>query len=439
MPSTARSRSCPVARDRSSHWPSTRNGPSSIPTTGQARGRPIDFGFKPLDAPRYADLDGDGAPEVLALEAGKPFAVLGRVQASSNPTLVAFSSATGRRLWGEILWTDFQPQRKVPSSAWPLVADFDGDGRDELVVPHLDTLPASLQPSTGGSVYQRFANARQCHRPGLWAHAMGPTLRGGWTKGADALPGLLGGPDLDGDGTRDLVTVSRYDGHSPGTYSTGQPLDRDRVYVDAISGQDGHRLWWWYEDVTDYTAPRIGPPLWWGRGPDGWPMLVVPLGGKAPGEIELPYQQAGRMPPVVRILEASTGRKLHTIDGLSWPKLADLDGDGLEDLWGSVEGKLRAFRGGPPEAWRSLDELVPVADLDGDRLADALAVELHSAAGFEKDKMDSRTAVARSGRDGRVLWTRKLDDGEGSLNWETWFGARPRHRLDPLDLPAPPW
>ena len=178
--------------------------------------------------------------------------------------------------------------------------------------------------------------------------------------------------------------------------------------------------------MTDYTAPRMGPPLWWGRGPDGWPMLVVPLGGMAQGEIEVPYQQAGRMPPVVRILEASTGRKLHTIDGLSWPKLADLDGDGLEDLWGSVEGKLRAFRGGPPEAWRSLDELVPVADLDGDGLADALALKLHSAAGFEKVKLDNRTAVARSGRDGRVLWTRKLDDGEGSLNWETWFGARPR-------------
>ena len=59
------------------------------------------------------------------------------------------------------------------------------------------------------------------------------------------------------------------------------------------------------------------------------------------------------MPPVVHILEASTGRMLHTIAGLSWPRLADLDGDGLEDLWGSVEGKLRAFRAGPPEAWRS--------------------------------------------------------------------------------------
>jgi hypothetical protein len=55
---------------------------------------------------------------------------------------------------------------------------------------------------------------------------------------------------------------------------------------------------------------------------------------------------------------------------------------------------------------------------------DATTAELHSPSGWEKLRTDSRTAVARSGRDGRVLWMRTLDDREGSLDWKTWSGPR---------------
>src|SRR5262249_19343779 len=139
----------------------------------------------------------------------------------------------------------------------------------------------------------------------------------------------------------------------------------------------------------------------------------------------------------VRILEASTGRTLHTIDGLAWPRLADLDGDGIEELWGSVEGNLRAFRAGPPEAWRSLDKLVPAGDLDGDGIVDAMTVDLHSSGEFQKPKADSRTALARSGRDGRVLWTTALDDREESLNSETSSGPRSGIRSSFSTFPLP--
>jgi tRNA A-37 threonylcarbamoyl transferase component Bud32 len=383
------------------------------PRTGQSRGQPIDFGFKPLQAPRYADLDGEGAPEVLALQEVK-------LQGTAFPILVAFSFTTGRRLWAETLWAYYQPVRKVPSAEWPLVADFDGDGRDEVVVPHIDSLPASFGPPLGGSNYQGFRMLDGRTGKTRWFRPFWERLR----MGADTLPGLLAGPDLDGDGTRDLVTVTRDTGPRPKTYSLGHPLDREWVYVDAVSGRDGHLIWWWHEDVTNYATPQIGRALWWGLGPDGWPMLVVPLGGKTPGEFEPAYEKAGRMPPVVLILEASTGRLLQTIDGLSLPKLADLDGDGLEDLWGSAEGNLRAFRAGPPEAWRSLDKLVPAADLDGDGIVDATTVELDSPGEYEKGKLDSRTAVARSGRDGRALWTTTLDDRDGLRQWETWSGPR---------------
>ena len=39
--------------------------------------------------------------------------------------------------------------------------------------------------------------------------------------------------------------------------------------------------------------------------------------------------------------------------------VADLDGDGLADLWGEAEGQLRAFRGEPPEAWRTFGQFSP--------------------------------------------------------------------------------
>ena len=40
--------------------------------------------------------------------------------------------------------------------------------------------------------------------------------------------------------------------------------------------------------------------------------------------------------------------------GLERAGFAELDGDGLVDLWGEVDGELRAFRGEGPEAWRAL-------------------------------------------------------------------------------------
>ena len=140
--------------------------------------------------------------------------------------------------------------------------------------------------------------------------------------------------------------------------------------------------------------------------------------GPSPGSLDGPHAAHDRRPVLAQV--------------------ADLDGDGLEDLWGSVDGKLRAFRAEPPEAWRSLDGLVPAGDLDGDGIADAMTVELRTSAAFEKVKTDSRTAVARSGRDGRVLWTRPLDDAESPLNWDDWLGPQmaSHSTLSTFPLPA---
>ena len=59
-------------------------------------------------------------------------------------------------------------------------------------------------------------------------------------------------------------------------------------------------------------------------------------------------------PPLVHNLEASTGRAVSSVVGLGRVGVADLDGDGLADLWGEANGQLRAFRGESPEVWRAL-------------------------------------------------------------------------------------
>jgi tRNA A-37 threonylcarbamoyl transferase component Bud32 len=387
------------------------------PVTGKPHGRTIDFGFTPVRPVQHADLDGDGSPEVLAL---------GLAPKGNSITLNAHSIVTREPLWLEpVSGFESQPPRAPTTAAWPLVSDLDGDGRAEVVVPDSGILPQCKD-------YRGVRLLEGATGQTRWVRPMRPDPR--WP---DGLAHLIAAPDLDGDGTRDLVAVSRYYGRSPGTYSMEGPVDRTRVYVDALSGKDGHPLWWWHEDVTDYSVPQLWPPNWWGRGPDGWPMLVVPIGGKVPGEDDPTSPLYHSMPPVVRLLGASTGRTLHTIDGLFWPKVADLDGDGLEDLWGSVDGKLRAFRAVPPEAWRSFGGLVPAGDLDGDSLADVLTVELRTSDTFEKVKTDDRTAVARSGRDGRVLWTRRLDDTESPLNWEAWLGPQRERRCNLSTLPLP--
>ena len=79
------------------------------------------------------------------------------------------------------------------------------------------------------------------------------------------------------------------------------------IYVDALSGRDGHPLWHWHVDLPENKHTAIRPPRWWGSGPDGWPLLAVPLGGPELGK-EFDPNNSYLDSPVVHVLEAPTGR-----------------------------------------------------------------------------------------------------------------------------------
>ncbi len=400
--------------------------------TGRPRAGPVDLGFAPVRPVQYADLDGDGdgEPEILALGPG---------QAAGQLTLAAFSMSSGRGLWTAPVHAKYEPLFGVMGPPeWPLVVDLDGDGRPEVAVPDSGPMPP-------GSGYRGLRLLDGASGQTRWSRPMRPE-----TLGGDGLVEVLGAPDLDGDGVRDLVATSFFLGRSPTSPNEGSPPIPERAYVDALSGRDGRPLWWWNRDLPTDKVSRVLPLRWWGRGPDGWPLLAVGLGGQDPQGI---FNASAAIPPIVHNLEASTGRDVATAVGLASPGVADLDGDGLLDLWGEAGGQLQAFRGEAPEAWRALGLFgpaepprswsvavaPPAADLDGDGIADVLSTDLRTQPRTPKESIashalepafsqgfpsggapgasppGSRTAVARSGRDGRVIWKAALDESWAGL------------------------
>ncbi len=389
--------------------------------------RHIGFANSAVRPVRYADLDGDGSLEMLVLMG--PRVPL---------TLSAFSLADGQTLWVESVWSQL-PSRNdyqavewplVVEPEWPLVADLDGDGRPEVAIPDVGKLPFGV----GAAPVSRPSWKRDSPNPtpppgkdyGGVRLLHGATGRPRWIRPLQRLSDeadwelntgllyLVAGPDLDGDGTNELLVVSRLEGWGYGRPPSGAPAEPDRVHVNALSGKDGSPLWSWRHVIP--SGPHIlqlrvpiWPPRWWGRGPDGWPMLLLPTGGNLPTPDAQANPEWYPEAASIHLLAASTGQECHVLPGLSWPKSADLDGDGLTDLWGSAEGKLRAIRGETPEAWRVLGPFDPAGDLDGDGVADVLSRGVRDKMNAKEVEALGPIAFARSGSDGRVLWRRPLD------------------------------
>ena len=91
-----------------------------------------------------------------------------------------------------------------PPPDWPLIVDLDGDGRSEIVVADSGPMPKGDE-YRGVRLLDGASGIDRWIRP---LHPKGPAL----AKEEDGLARVIATPDLDGDGTRDLVAVSRFDG-----------------------------------------------------------------------------------------------------------------------------------------------------------------------------------------------------------------------------------
>ena len=174
-----------------STWASSRSGPSSTPTS-----------------------------TATASPRSSPW-----VPGTPRRKLTAFSIATGRPLWTATIDSTYGGPFDEPlDDAWPMIADLDGDGRSEIVVPDSGALDAR----------NGYHGVRVLD---------GPTGRPRWTRPMrpatgtdDWLASILAAPDLDHDGVRDILTISSYEFlpvSRPG--STGQA----RSYVRRCALRQG--------------------------------------------------------------------------------------------------------------------------------------------------------------------------------------------------------
>jgi hypothetical protein len=422
--------------------------------TGQAAWPDRKLDDQPLLGAWFANLRGGSEPEVVLLRETAVGDDAASVNKGFGPKgdrelrLTVLSPRTAAPLWERPL-NNVDPigfLGRVVSSDWdwPVIVDLGGKEKTAIVVPFVDynSHASGVELLDGGSGESRWKRplARISQN---WQPAQ--TYR------------VVAGPDLDGDGRRELFAAS-YDPRS------------GRVYVDALSGATGRILWSNQQIVARPGQPGVLLPLrWWQPGSDGWPLLVV---GQRNGA-DLGATNGG-----ATILAAATGRIEHQLTHFGQPEVFDVDGDGLLDLVGFDlpmlaqrvgEGRLRAIKGLPPTAWRTIgrnfvrrdsdrgqdyngdgygdlfssddgsaisgrdgsvlwknDSLIgvhvvsnplPDADLDGDGTPDLLA----TPAKFFELSTKTAKVVATSGRDGRTLWTADLqvtEDNSLSRNYE---------------------
>lgn len=335
--------------------------------------------------PQFADVTGDGEPELILMEAlpDQP----ANSPAPDEVKLHVRSLATGEHVFPpQVHVADYDKHsgnfHALPQ--WPVVADLNDDGRAEIVI---------ASGTSSKTAIKLDINLRAWGGLTALAGATGKPL---WHRELDAvdqqLDQFLVGPDIDGDGWRELFAATLF----------SRRLQGAKLYVDALSGKDGSTLWTNHVPVTlagtqlDYEV--IGQLQWWNAGADGWPQLIVPI-----------VVSHSNQPVGMTWFSAGSGAVTRTADGMQQPFLDDLNDDGADDLIlfepeepRSLDkgGRLSVFRGNSPQPWRALGRKLQAADdYDGDGRDDLLPAH---------EQVGPRAAI--SGATGRLLWEGREND-----------------------------
>jgi tRNA A-37 threonylcarbamoyl transferase component Bud32 len=347
-----------------------------------------EFDFHPYGTPQWLDA---AALRLLLLRRApweKRHLLVGGLAGGlvTSTDLLAISLRSGSVVWERPLGNWMLPFENSPEPApdWPIVTTLKATGPLEIIVPFHEA----------GQVGVEVLSADGQHR---WRRSLAPSLdsRAQTTSATAESIRLTAQPDGDHEGTRNVFVALQT--------TFGQPSIRESpfrcsMFVDALSGADGHALWRWQRPMGAFADwMYLGPCRWWQVGLNGQPHLVVACARRMGG---LGVEAATQ----TYVLSAENGRLAHTLPGCVNAEVADLNGDGLPDLY-AFRHRLRfdeasevvSFRGTPPEAWRSLGDWKPAQDYDGDGQADVLL-------------QNSKQVTCASGRDGHLLWQTEVEN-----------------------------
>jgi predicted Ser/Thr protein kinase len=354
------------------------------PQTGREAQRPLDFQARPGRQSQWADVDGDGAADLVVIgeRPGNTANDFPKAQ------IAVWSVARRDKLWAEKLNADWPLTQawSIEPPQWPLVADLNGDGKNEIAVPNGSSDAKGYFGSGAGNPWGELAVREGSTGQTLWKRRL--------VTMDLQIDQMTAGPDIDGDGWREIYVATL----------SGAGF---RLYVDCFSGQSGRTLW------TSSGSPAVAaegshlaPPQWWQGGEDGWPQLIVEAINDGPGKRQ----------SLFCTYSAGTGALTHVGRGITTVEPRDVDNDGIEDLVVfnapsdrlDFGGKLHVRRGVGAEPWRRVGNLgEPAADFNGDGVIDLVQLRTDG------------WLVASSGRSGQSLWQIKLDSGYRAT------GARP--------------
>ncbi|WAS90854.1 outer membrane protein assembly factor BamB family protein [Nannocystis punicea] len=255
-------------------------------------------------APALADLDGDGAVDVVV--------------GDESGTLRALNGKTGAPLWEKKSGTnEFGARGYVAAAA---IADLDGDGHDDVVAGARDAILAAYRGKTGEVLWQQSRDS-----------------------GIHASPTIA---DFDLDGKPEVLAAWAYGDLSVHDGATGEPRWATVVQMDEAG----------IEGLFGTPVPLAGKPgvivagtSWWGDNEDG--VVLVGAESRAHRAFEgrvsasavvMDLEDDGRLEAIVGtekgLLLAFTAdggrRELARLGGaIEAPALvADVDGDGAHEL-----------------------------------------------------------------------------------------------------------